>query len=238
MRSKKIVLDSDDKERIQAFHLLVCYLYSTITIKLLGVDKGLYSLIYASIFNIIALEYYWSKYNHLVDELKKSLTYSSVKYFFPLLVIAFCAYSSSMILEEITKVPASTMANHVSLYSFGLFLLISLIAILFIVEIAIPIIMLKDVTMNRGKKYMTESIMIVLVMAMAPTIIIIKIIQGNLFNSNFVSSMLYDSYHSNEDLTCPKVPVDSRFHWISTDEVSTVIYDKKTDRYTFSKDEC
>ncbi|MDK9779236.1 MULTISPECIES: hypothetical protein [unclassified Vibrio] len=231
-------MDAKNIERIQAFHLLACYMYSFTIIKLYDVDYGLYSLVYASIFNLIALEYYWSKYHHLVGGIKKTITYSLAKYFFPLLVIAFCAYSSSMILEEITKVPSSTMAHHVSIYSFGLFLLISLISMLFIIELAVPIIMLKDIITINGKEHMTENIMIVLVMTMAPALIVTKLAQGNLFNAKFISSMLYESYHSNENAECPNVSVDSRFHWISTSEVSTVKYNKEAGTYIFGKDEC
>ncbi|EJR0682652.1 hypothetical protein NX625_004610 [Vibrio parahaemolyticus] len=106
------------------------------------------------------------------------------------------------------------------------------------IEVAVPVVMLQDITMAKGKKQMTENILVVLSMAMAPALICINLVQGNLFNSNFISSMLYKSYHSNKSGQCPNVSVDSRFHWISTDEVSTVTYDKKTDTYTFNKDEC
>ena len=109
---------------------------------------------------------------------------------------------------------------------------------LFIIELAVPIIMLKDIITINGKEHMTENIMIVLVMTMAPALIVTKLAQGNLFNAKFISSMLYESYHSNENAECPNVSVDSRFHWISTSEVSTVKYNKEAGTYIFGKDEC
>ncbi|EGR2123804.1 hypothetical protein VCSRO70_3496 [Vibrio cholerae] len=238
VRRKKIALNESDKEKIQACHLFFCYIYSAIIIGMYGVEYGVYPLIYASIFNLIALEYYWSKFHYLIDSLKNSITYTLAKYYFPLLVIAFCAYSSSMILEEITKVPASTMASHVSLYTFGFFVLISLMAILLLIEFTIPILMLKDMAMNKKTKHISEDVVMVLIMSMAPMLICLKVVEGNLFNDKFIRSMLYESYHSNVKGECPNISVDSRFHWISTDEISTVKYDEIMDTYNFDKSKC
>ncbi len=78
----------------------------------------------------------------------------------------------------------------------------------------------------------------VLIMSMAPMLICLKVVEGNLFNDKFIRSMLYESYHSNVKGECPNISVDSRFHWISTDEISTVKYDEIMDTYNFDKSKC
>lgn len=237
IQKKTIFLSSQNKEDLGYFHTLSYYFYSMFNVFINDKTAVVVVFTIATISNLLLIEYYWYRYRKVINILLDSIIFRVLKVAFFTLIVSGSILLAGLILEEITKVPSSTINNHVILFSFAIMLIVGLFIAIFALELIFPFTAILLAIIDKERVENKINFIMSVLIFLVPLLTFVQIATKLTFNQSIVSEVLYYTYHENNDI-CSNIPKSSRFMFISSNEISIVSYDDITKSYKFTVGLC